>query len=129
MQVLFTLILTLFLAPKGIDLNHFSAVAVDNSIKLQWTIVRSADAAYFKIERSSDDKNYESITRIAADDNYEFSYIDEKPLNGESYYRLRMFAKDGSNSFSEPIRIETGKGKTVFVPTGAKWRSDDYFYK
>lgn len=129
MKFLLSISLIAFFQLQTIELTHFSATALDDSIKLKWIIERNPNVAYFKVERSTDNENYVQVARISAEDNYEFTCIDESPIKGESHYRLRMFEKDGKSTYSEPILIELGKGKSVFVPTSAKWRSESYTYE
>ncbi len=129
MNLLISLICSFLLFPQEFELVHFSAQEKDQKIHLKWELSSNTNVAYFKLERSLDNINYEVIERISASEALSYKSVDAHPRQGDLYYRLRLYSKDGQNFSSDPIHIETGKGKTVNIPTGAKWRSDDYHYE
>jgi hypothetical protein len=129
MNLIITLILSVLISPQDIELTHFSAQEKDNKIYLKWAVIESSNIAYFKLESSTDDLNYKVIERVSASETNEYAVVDQYPRDGDMYYRLRLHSKDGQKFTSEAIHIETGKGKTVGIPTGAKWRSEDYNYE
>lgn len=129
MNLLISLFWVVLIHPQDIELTHFSAQEKDNKIYLKWAVTESSNIAYFKLERSTDDLNYKVIERVSTSDDNNYEVVDKYPKDGDMYYRLRLFGKDGQKFTSEAIYIETGKGKTVGIPTGAKWRSADYNYE
>jgi hypothetical protein len=94
--------------PLPIDLLHFSATPKEGNVILDWTTASEINNDYFSIERSTDAIHFNEIARVngAANSNQLISYqsVDEKPLKGLSYYRLRQTDFDGTTSHSN---IET----------------------
>ena len=73
---------------------------------------------YFTIERSGDGRSFESIGEIkgAGNSNQELSYefVDESPLAGINYYRIKQTDFDGAYSYTE-IRSVRHQTKNVIV--------------
>ena len=77
---------------------------------LDWATSYEVNNDYFNIERSNDGANFNSISTIYgagnSAQNLSYSAIDDKPLNGISYYRLRQTDYDGETSYSNLKAIE-----------------------
>jgi hypothetical protein len=78
---------------------------------LKWTTISETNNNYFEIQRSADMQKWLSIEHVKAAGNSnevrQYQVIDNHPLKGRSYYRLKQIDFDGSYTFSD-IR-------TVFV--------------
>lgn len=82
-----------------------------NSVMLQWLTTNEIFTKEFAIERGSDEENFKQIGKVTANSLRginSYSFIDESPLPGNNFYRLRMIDIDGKISFSN-ILIETYK--------------------
>ncbi len=92
-----------------IELLNFSALQLNNSIELAWTTATETNNDYFIIERSSDAENFTEINKVDgagnSTKNLKYKSIDENPLNGISYYRLKQVDFDGKYSYSKIIDI------------------------
>jgi Leucine-rich repeat (LRR) protein len=88
-----------------IKLLSFTATKNGNKNLLQWTTAQEINSNYFSVERSNDDVSFNSLGNVTAKGNAiaatGYSFTDNKPNNGENYYRLRMVNKDGSFTYSE----------------------------
>jgi hypothetical protein len=93
-----------------IELVSFDAQIVDQEVLLSWTTAVEINNAYFLIERSADGSSFEAIGSVNGAGNsvqlIDYSYVDQNPLSGISYYRLRQVDYDGSNEVSEARIIE-----------------------
>jgi hypothetical protein len=93
-----------------ITLIHFDAepIAQDN-VRVEWTTVEEIGNAYFSIERSADGINFETIAQLDGAGNSdtirEYQYIDQNPVNGQSFYRLRQTDFNGTYETSEVVRV------------------------
>ncbi len=89
-----------------LDLLSFSATATEESNKpmtlLTWKTANEQNVERFDVERSLDNKIFTTLSRISAKNGNEQIYqtVDEKPIAGVSYYRLKMLDKDGSFTYS-----------------------------
>ena len=96
-----------------ISLIYFNAKLNGNQVDLSWSTAAEINNDYFTIERSSDAKNFEMVLRKQGAGNNTgtlyYSGVDENPLHGYSYYRLKQTDYDGHYSYSE---IKTVKYKS-----------------
>lgn len=75
---------------------------------LSWQTSSELNSAWFEVERATDAVNFYPIGRVAAAGNSvnqkNYSLIDNAPLKGYNYYRLKMIDLDGSYTYS-PARV------------------------
>ena len=91
-----------------ISLSSFTVSLVDNEyVNLEWITSAELNNEYFNVERSADGKDFETIGRVEGHGTSlvknEYSFKDETPLEGTSYYRLKQVDFDGPFSYS-PIQ-------------------------
>ncbi|MCB0518215.1 MAG: T9SS type A sorting domain-containing protein [Lewinellaceae bacterium] len=94
-----------------VELTYFSAKSTDNqSVRLDWHTASEANNEGFSIERSDDAKDWDEIafvnghgTTVAA---HSYYFLDEKPLAGMNYYRLRQMDFDGKEELSGVVSID-----------------------
>ena len=92
--------------PLPILLTQWKASLYKNSIMLQWTATDETHTTGYLVERSADGIQFEPISPlIPAEHIYPFTYqlIDNEPLNGRNYYRLKIIDADASASWSKII--------------------------
>ena len=109
-------------SPLPIVLQDFSASCEDGQVKLTWTTATEINNERFFIHRSSDLIAWEEVLTVPGSGNSNapltYSGIDDRPLNGLSYYRLTQQDYDGTFESFEPISIicyADGKGNTMLV--------------
>jgi len=77
----------------------------DGGVDLGWTTASEVNNEYFSIERSTDGIDFETVLERDGAGNsnqhLEYAAIDENPLAGTSYYRLKQTDYDGSFAYSE----------------------------
>lgn len=90
-----------------VELVKFSADPVnDETVIIKWTTASEINNDYFVVERSKDGINFTPVDSLDAHGNgnstdmQNYSYLDENPYSGVSYYRLRQVDKDGTTSYS-----------------------------
>ncbi|MBW7466557.1 hypothetical protein ABID22_000562 [Pontibacter aydingkolensis] len=91
--------------PLPVELVQFKAsVTNENSVRLNWTTASEKDNDYFVIERSADGKHFSEVSRVTGSGTTSlrtsYTYTDNNPLTGASYYRLRQVDYDGTFEFS-----------------------------
>ena len=83
-----------------IELLSFEAEALQTTVKLTWETASELNNDYFTLLRSKDGVNFDEITTIiGAGDSKEklgYSFIDERPYSGISYYKLMQTDFDGT---------------------------------
>lgn len=96
-----------------ITLISFEAAAdKDNQVKLDWVSASETNNAFYTIENSTDGVNFNTVANVDGAGNSDavlfYSYIDKKPVNGLSFYRLKQTDFSGEFTYSElrSVRIE-----------------------
>jgi len=112
--------------PLVIELLDFTAtVTRDKNVLLNWRAYVDDEAKGFEIERSKDQNNWEKIGTVelkASNFTSDYSLLDQQPLQGRSYYRLKMVEKTGSSRYSKTrlIQIDQLITKLRIYPNPAK---------
>jgi len=112
--------------PLVIELLDFTATLTrDKNVLLNWRAYVDDEAKGFEIERSKDQNNWEKIATVnlkTSNFTSDYSLLDQQPLQGKSYYRLKMVEKTGSSRYSKTrlIQIDQLITKLRIYPNPAK---------
>lgn len=91
-------------APLAIHLTSLSAINAGNSNRIYWKTGTEAKGDYFELERSGNGSDFIEIGKISGrgePSNYQF--IDNQPLSGINYYRLKMTSAGGAFEYSATV--------------------------
>ena len=104
--------------PAPVKFSLFNLEKFNYNSIVSFSTVSETNNDYFTIERSGDGRNFESIGAIkgAGNSKQELSYefVDESPLAGINYYRIKQTDFDGAYSYTE-IRSVRHQTKNVIV--------------
>lgn len=93
--------------PLPIELLSFDAFVENGVVRLSWKTISELNNDNFKVERSVDGLTWKEIEEIpgagTSSQLLEYSAVDERPLKGLSYYRVKQTDYDGTTSYT-PIR-------------------------
>jgi len=96
--------------PLPIELLYFSANKFGKSVKLDWMTLSEINNRVFGVERSTDGKQFEQIASLSGAGNssiaIEYSWIDNNPLEGTTYYRLKQTDFNGAFSYSDVVAVK-----------------------
>ncbi len=101
--------------PLPVELSSFSAVVLDNGIKLNWRTETEVNNYGFEIERLQNYniekfQDWGKIGFVAGNGNSnspnEYSFVDEQVSAGKYSYRLKQIDTDGSFEYSKVIEID-----------------------
>ena len=100
-----------------VSLTTFTAFVNDkNKVQLNWMTVSEKDNDYFTIERSKDGKLFNEIKQVsgAGTSNVikKYAFIDEHPVMGISYYRLKQTDYNGITTTFKTVMVSM---KTVMI--------------
>lgn len=96
--------------PLPIEISHFHAKLSSRTVSLQWATEVEIETEYYIVERSDSTLTFEPLGKVLADgmtnstNNYAFD--DKFPLQGRSYYRLKIVDTDGSTEHSRIISVQ-----------------------
>jgi hypothetical protein len=111
--------------PLPIELVSFSASLNKNKVELKWITSTEINNDYFTIERSANLENWEFVKELKGAGNsntvLKYSTIDEEPLTGISYYRLKQTDFNGDFSYSDIVTVNNkGLGDIIVYPNPVK---------
>lgn len=89
----------------------FAAVKAGQAVKLNWVVSTTDDAASYTVERSADGQRFAAIGELVALPNATtYTFTDDRPLTGKSYYRIRQNAANGSQYSAVEVVLLAGIG-------------------
>jgi N-acetylneuraminic acid mutarotase len=109
-------------AVLSVQLTQFSAVMNKSKaqIALNWTTSTERDNAYFAVERKGSlEDDFQEIGRIKgtgnSTQNVQYRLLDNQPLQGIAYYRLRTVDYQESVTYSQTVSVTYEKGGKIVV--------------
>ena len=89
-----------------------------NYIEMTWATGSETDNDYFIIERSANGVDYfpQGIVQGAGNSSQivKYLFIDNNPLKGTSYYRLKMVDYNGIAEYGMPVKVTCGESTPDF---------------
>lgn len=108
--------------PLPITLLNFDARPNGRVVDLLWRTASEKDNDHFTVERSTDGMQFADLLRIPGAGNssqlLEYADVDEQPLSGLSYYRLRQTDFDGTMTWSPIAAVYMGATGALAVHAG-----------
>ncbi len=105
-------------APLPVNLLSFNAVAGNGIVNTNWKSSIEINCKNYVVERSADGRSFESIGVVDAKNSAgtnAYSFADMNPLNGISFYRLRITDKDGNEKYSAVVSVNFRKSNGLKV--------------
>lgn len=82
-------------------INFNGRLLPSGEIKLGWDAATDNEHNYFEIERSATQQNFITIGKVGSP----YTFLDQHPLTGVNYYRIKAVNKDGKYQYSKIIKI------------------------
>lgn len=102
-----------------VQLMYFRGKSEAERVRLSWATALEINSSHFNVERSTDLKEFATIGKLtSAGDSRQvinYSFLDEAPLPGVNYYRLKQVDKDGTSDYSKIIAVSPQAEATQFV--------------
>ena len=96
-----------------VQLIFFKAVRTDAKVNLTWATASEENNDFFTVERSGDGRNFSTIlTQKGAGNSHtriDYKDVDQQPLSGTVYYRLKQTDFDGKFTYSNLVTVKDGK--------------------
>ncbi|HEY0042764.1 MAG TPA: T9SS type A sorting domain-containing protein, partial [Flavisolibacter sp.] len=93
-----------------LNIISMTAVRKSNGNLVTWTTSSESDLDKFEIQRSNDGISFTTTSTAAARNTSSlnmYSFTDIAPLNGVTYYRLKIVNKNNSYSFSKIVKLNS----------------------
>ena len=97
-------------SPLPIDLLYFRARLQGDEVVTTWKTAQEKDNHYFTLEKTVDFETFYEAGRIDGQGNspeeHTYSFVDDSPFTGRSYYRLKQTDFDGAFTVSDPVMVD-----------------------
>jgi hypothetical protein len=92
-----------------VDLLSFTASIRDKLVEVSWITASESNSDYFIVERSENGIDYTELSRISSAGNsqyvIQYSFTDDDPVSGVSYYRLIQRDVNGMQKKYDPVAV------------------------
>ncbi|RME92151.1 MAG: T9SS C-terminal target domain-containing protein [Bacteroidetes bacterium] len=97
-----------------VDLAKFNLHKLDGLTLLTFSTTSELHNSHFDIERSADGRSFQAIGQVSGKGTttvqVDYEFVDEKPLPGWNYYRLKQVDYDGAFEYYGPVSVWFGEG-------------------
>ncbi|MGB8190792.1 MAG: LamG-like jellyroll fold domain-containing protein [Chitinophagaceae bacterium] len=102
-----------------VTLLNMRALNEKERVKLEWATSIEINASHFEVEHSADGRSFSKIGEVKAGGRDYYLY-DEQPFPHISYYRLKIFDKDGKFNYSKTVHVtRIADGRFAVMPNPA----------
>lgn len=95
--------------PLPVFLLSISASVRQNDVLVNWKTSQEINTSHFLVEGSADGRNFLPIGSITAAGNSHslrnYLFVDQQPLEGNNYYRVKMYDIDSSFTYSPVVKV------------------------
>jgi len=108
--------------PMPVELISFKSFSKGEHIKLDWATASEINSSHFDVQRSVNGIDFETVGTQNAKGfssiKVDYSFLDEQPEAGTSYYRLKQTDLDGTYEYSKMVTAKrVGPKSAVLYPT------------
>ena len=93
-----------------VELVQFTALSQKGQVELKWKTATELNNAGFDIQHSADGRNWKTLAFVpgagTVQEEQSYRYIDEHPLPGLNYYRLKQIDFDGQFENSKIVSVD-----------------------
>ncbi|MDX5397046.1 MAG: T9SS type A sorting domain-containing protein, partial [Hymenobacteraceae bacterium] len=96
--------------PLPVSLIAFTANAAGTVVNLNWSTASEINNKHFVVERSQNGKEFVAVGTVKGNGTinqaHTYSFTDQEPLKGQSYYRLKQVDTDGKFEYSRVAAVK-----------------------
>lgn len=89
-----------------VKLHSFTALRTKSAVELKWNVSSESGISTYEIQRSIDGINFEKLSDVTARNLPNYSFIDNSPITGAIFYRLKINENNNEFSYSETKRVQ-----------------------
>lgn len=102
-----------------VEFLSLDAYPLDKNIMVEWATASELNSSHFEVERSADGTHFDHVGSVNAAGSSQnirtYSFVDDGPLSGISYYRLKQVDLDGQYEYSRSVAVMMQDGNTMEV--------------
>lgn len=113
-------------SPLPVEMLSFTAQPERERVKIKWMTASEINNDHFEIERSTNGLSFKTLQKVQGAGNYNgilsYSFFDEKPVPGNSYYRLKQVDINGAFSISQKVAVNyvAREDQVTIIPNPVK---------
>ncbi len=100
-------------SPLPVTFTSVKGFQNNKNISINWKVENEINIDKYEIERSANSIDFIKLNSIAVtglNNAYgSYSWLDENPIDGNNFYRIRSIDRDGTKKFSLIVKVSTGK--------------------
>lgn len=101
-----------------VKLASFNAKKEGRNVNLNWATTEEIGSDRFEIQRSTDGKQWATIGSVKAAGTArlanQYQFADERPVNGQNLYRLKMIDLDSTFAYSKVEALTVNNGVSIY---------------
>lgn len=105
--------------PLPVSLISFNANVSNDNVNIAWSTASEENNDFFTIERSSNGVDFEEVATVngagTSTGLLNYTYADNQPVNGRSYYRLSQTDFDGTTTHFNVVSVDYSTVKELSV--------------
>lgn len=109
-----------------VTFSEFNVREAEHAVQVSWSTAEEVNNDHFVAERSNNARQFEALARVkgagTSKGTNSYVFVDDQPLTGTAYYRIRQVDHDGTTSFSSIRSITMSEGDAVAFPNPAMGR-------
>lgn len=105
----FRVIGTIAQSPLPVTFVGFGARKTEAGIELIWNVAEERDVQSYSVERSATGRDFTKLGEVAATNSTAYSFIDNQPVNGAAYYRIKEVDIDGKFKYSTIVKLNLNR--------------------
>lgn len=106
-------------SPLPVELINFNAILYNNSVYLSWQTESENNSDHFEVQRSENGTQWTPLGNVPAhgfsQSIINYSFEDQNPLFGVSYYRLKQVDLNGAYRFSDIRVVDNPQPKNTVI--------------
>lgn len=91
----------------------------ENKVELDWATASESNSDHFEVEHSANGQDWTAVGQVTAAGNSAamqgYSFVDDAPYSGVTYYRLVQVDRDGSETFSKTLTMHIGQASVATI--------------
>ncbi|WP_242920500.1 T9SS type A sorting domain-containing protein [Pontibacter liquoris] len=100
-----------------VELVRFTAHARGNRVEVAWQTASEEANDHFTVQRSADGKTFSEVGKVyghgTTSQVSHYTFTDEQPLSGTSFYRLKQVDEDGSATYSGIVSVSSAAATSI----------------
>lgn len=95
-----------------VELVSFTSSVINNTVGLNWITATELNNSGFEVQKSLDNSNWNKVGFVTGNGTstevHSYSFVDQNPIIGTSFYRLKQIDFDGTSEYSNIVEVFYG---------------------